>query len=587
MYTLSKFGSILIGVLIAVLIGYMVMMNVHIEKMNGKVTDLSKEVLQLSSEVSDLTNNVANLGLSLSKEQPPASGDSARSFYIDPVNGSADNDGSKSLPWKSLQDVIDSRFIESQRWDKLPYNAETSYLITKNAGAQIKGGDEIYLMSGKYGDVFIQGYYNTKPITIKAFPGQKPVLNQVTVFSGANWVFDGITILRYQESKFKSLFLAKKHSWQGPVSDITLLNSNIIGSADISTWAASEWDQAPKGIRSTGSDFIARNNIIKNVGFAIESLGQNAMFENNTIDTFSFDAIRGLGSYSTYQNNLIKNSVYTGNPNHDDAFQSWTINSVPVVGTLFINNTIIDNFDLNSKSSYLATTTPKMQGVGLFDGPFMDWVIKDNTIVIDHYHGISVYDSKDFTITGNKVLDRVPDNSTNPWILLSSKNRNGGMPLAGNIVTNNILTSSVRTTNGVDPADNVIKDNATGSIVTPDIFVDYQNFDMTLTPEAEVLLAEVLNFVSEPVSSSNIMFEELPIDEIEPLPEEVSNGNTNSYPIFVPEGTVVDDSNAFPIYVMPESNEATNSTELDLKEEEVNTEQVETNEVPFNLFVPN
>src|SRR5690606_17375264 len=42
-------------------------------------------------------------------EEPEVTGNS---FYIDPVNGSQDGDGSEANPWKTLQQVIEDKLIQ-------------------------------------------------------------------------------------------------------------------------------------------------------------------------------------------------------------------------------------------------------------------------------------------------------------------------------------------------------------------------------------------------------------------------------------------------------------------------------------------
>ena len=42
-------------------------------------------------------------------------------FYVDPVHGDMNNDGSVQKPWRSLQAVFDKGFVASRQWDKLPF----------------------------------------------------------------------------------------------------------------------------------------------------------------------------------------------------------------------------------------------------------------------------------------------------------------------------------------------------------------------------------------------------------------------------------------------------------------------------------
>jgi hypothetical protein len=40
----------------------------------------------------------------------------AAEFWVDPVNGKPDNDGSASSPWRSLQEVLDKGLVETRAW---------------------------------------------------------------------------------------------------------------------------------------------------------------------------------------------------------------------------------------------------------------------------------------------------------------------------------------------------------------------------------------------------------------------------------------------------------------------------------------
>ncbi|MFW5686404.1 MAG: hypothetical protein ACOC0O_07120, partial [Spirochaetota bacterium] len=66
------------------------------------------------------------------------------SFYVDPVNGSPDGDGSLENPWRTVEDVIDAGLIKAWRYDA-PYN-ETRELEPINPDGPVTGGDTIYLM---------------------------------------------------------------------------------------------------------------------------------------------------------------------------------------------------------------------------------------------------------------------------------------------------------------------------------------------------------------------------------------------------------------------------------------------------------
>ena len=117
----------------------------------------------------------------------------AADFYIDPVHGDPAGDGSGEKPWRSLQEVFEKGLVESQTWDTLPYNAERR-LVAKNADAPVKAGDTLWLKSGDYGDLAIDGYYNRSVITIAAAPGETPRFHSVRVRSGRTGRLKGLHV---------------------------------------------------------------------------------------------------------------------------------------------------------------------------------------------------------------------------------------------------------------------------------------------------------------------------------------------------------------------------------------------------------
>ena len=90
-------------------------------------------------------------------------------YYIDPVNGSMNGDGSPSRPWSTLEAVLQANLINGQ---------------DKTSGV-VHARDLIYLMTGNHGDIHIDPSWNggktlnTDFITIQAAPGNKPQGNCV------------------------------------------------------------------------------------------------------------------------------------------------------------------------------------------------------------------------------------------------------------------------------------------------------------------------------------------------------------------------------------------------------------------------
>jgi hypothetical protein len=344
----------------------------------------------------------------------------AADYYIDPDSGSDGNPGSAAMPWKSLQHLFDEGKVESRNWDSLPYS-DSSFLVVKNQGALVKGGDTIYLRSGKYGELNISGYYNEHPISIVAEQGHIPLFRNIILRSAANWKLSGLTVNAslFPEDSFSTLISLESHGWSGPVEDVEVSHCKLASVSDSSTWNINDWNtRAKNGISASGTNMIIAGNSLLNVNFGISVGASHSVVKHNLIENFAGDGLRGLGDYTTFEYNTVKN-CYDVNDNHDDGFQSWSVGSDGRVGTGVVKgivlrgNTIINFEDPNQP--FKGT----LQGIGCFDGMFEGWLVEDNRIEVDHWHGISLYGATDTIVRGNIVTDpNGPDNIGPPWIML-------------------------------------------------------------------------------------------------------------------------------------------------------------------------
>jgi len=61
-----------------------------------------------------------------------------------------------------------------------------------------------------------------------------------------------------------------------------------------------------------------------------------------------------------------------------------------------------------------------LQGIGMFDGIYEDWVIRGNTIVVNNWHGITVMGARNVLIEDNIVVDAEPGEPGAPWIAITA-----------------------------------------------------------------------------------------------------------------------------------------------------------------------
>jgi hypothetical protein len=346
-------------------------------------------------------------------------------FYVDPVNGRADGDGSAERPWRRAQDVIDRGLVASRDWDAMPYD-ESRRLVAKNAGAPVQAGDTLWLMDGYHGALRIISHYNEGVITIAAMEGHRPRFRSIRIDSSSHWALKGLHVsaeFGAGERPRAMVGLQEHDNWQGPIHDIAVEDCVIRTAEDISGWTVEDWNALPcDGIDADGARIVLRGNRIENVRHGISANGPHALVRGNAIANFSGDGIRGLGDHSVYQNNVVKN-CYKVNDHHDDGFQSWSVGpggvgTGEVAGVVLRGNRIV-NFE-DPEQPFRGT----LQGVGCFDGMFVDWVIEDNTVIVDHYHGITLLGARGCRITGNTVVDPDPERPGPAWIRIG-KHKNG------------------------------------------------------------------------------------------------------------------------------------------------------------------
>jgi parallel beta-helix repeat protein len=340
-------------------------------------------------------------------------------FYIDPINGNMANDGSVDRPWRTLAEVFASEMIETRRPQSYPYTPDTP-LITKNAGAPIKAGDTLLLRNGYHGDVWYRGAFNLSPITIRAQQGHIPELKRLFLSAVSNWIIDGLSISpTYAASTGNNtLIRIESHNYHGPSSNITIQNCTGFSIEDSMAWSAADWVQcACTGIHVNGDNMTLRNNVLRNVDFGIIASGDYILAAHNQIINFSGDGMRGGGSDITFEYNTIKN-CYDVDDNHDDGIQFYRGGGLAHRRVILRGNRIIAFEDANQPHR------GTLQGIGCFDGPYIDWIVENNVVFVDHWHGISLYDATNCLIRHNTVGDLNTTSPGPPWIRLAGTSSN-------------------------------------------------------------------------------------------------------------------------------------------------------------------
>ena len=430
-------------------------------------------------------------------EQPAVSGNT---YYIDPVNGSNDGDGSEQHPWRTLQQVVEDGLIQYFR------HAESSNpdseLIAVNEGAPVKGGDRLLLRSGYHGHIALNTFIFSQWLTIAAQDGHTPVLSQFRLEGAFEKIYlKDLTMLKesydgpgnYWEAdeinhnSDACLYLASSSFW-GSGSRVKVNGLHVGTTTDASAWTADDWVQksaAGISLRSV-TDCEIVNCHIENISFGlnIEYASDHTAAVGNTIKYYSGDGCRLISNDVYLAYNTITDCLKVDD-NHDDAIQSYSRGEDNSPGTGVLYNNVVRGNLIIGTTDFSHPLAGSPQGLGCFDGFFDGWIVENNVVIVDHYHGISFYGMRNSYILNNTVIDQDHDNDVSPWIMITD--HKNGTPSQNCILANNIAYRSVSASgDNVTEAHNFVVGRDNPSLLY-DLFTDPDDFDFHLQSNDQTL----------------------------------------------------------------------------------------------------
>ncbi len=356
------------------------------------------------------------------------------------------------MPWRNLQSLIE--------------------------GGLVKSGDTIYLFPGYYNLLTIYKNNKLSETKIVSISKHKAVFSKIMIRESENWTLDGVKVLKDLNTPSNARNLVDIETGS---KNITVKNSIVLSAEDSLGWGVKEWnDRVKSGIFSRGTNVTILNNAVYNVDFGISMVGKKSTVLGNRVTDFSGDGLRGLGDESVFEENVVTN-CHSVNQNHDDGFQSWSMDDKWNVGVSVVKNVSL------KRNVFIANETKnnfpncEMQGIGLFDGMFENWVIENNIVVVDHWHGITVMGAKNIKILNNTVFDPTDKKPGPAWIRIT--NHKKGNISSGNLVANNLTHSYSFPDGGVMQLQNQIIRNPY------DLFVDPDNHDYRLKKRSRAVNA--------------------------------------------------------------------------------------------------
>jgi len=423
-------------------------------------------------------------------EEPKISGST---FYVDPVNGSSEGDGSAQNPWRTLQEVIEKGLIETYQHSE-NYNPN-SELVVVNEGAPVKGGDRLLLKSGYHGFIAVNNFIFNDWLTIEGESGHEAVLSQFMANgafknfylknliikkdsyqgSSAYWEADDVT-----HNSNACIYLGSSDFW-GKGKDVKINGLTLKTTDDISGWSATDWKQRVAGgisLRSVENIEVYKCKIENiSLGISVEYMSDYSKIVGNTIKNYSLDGARLISNNVLFAYNTIK-GCFKIDDNHDDAIQSYSRgdDNSPGTGILY-NNVVRGNLiiGINGPDQPLAGTP---QGIGCFDGFFDGWIVENNVVITNHYHGITFSGMRNSKIANNTVIDQIPGDDLSPWIRISDHKTRG--PSENCLIANNIVMRAITAEgSNVTEKNNYIIGHENYSQLS-DIFINAVEFDLNL-----------------------------------------------------------------------------------------------------------
>jgi len=336
-------------------------------------------------------------------------------LYFDPVNGNATANGTRANPFGSLESAI-------------------------AANVSISGGDTLKLLAGFHGYVELSGLDDNASISIESDGSTAAKLASLEIQNSSNLRVSKLSISPYHDPAYNPSrnrvgnILSIDNS-----SDIEIIDNEIFTIDDISRWSADDWNnRMSSGISIASGNTKVEGNIVRNINFGITvgSRAHNVIVARNQVINFAGDGLRGLGDDGLFEYNLVANA-FDVNDNHDDGFQAFTNNRDPKV---------ISRVTLRGNQFYYDLEHPNrdligaFQGIGCFDGLYNDWVIENNLLYINHWHGITLFGANNARVVNNTLIDAdSSDGRLRPWIKIAPlKASQGGQSGSGNVTRNNI-----------------------------------------------------------------------------------------------------------------------------------------------------
>jgi hypothetical protein len=349
-------------------------------------------------------------------------------WYFDPVHGktlAAGGNGSQASPWNNLQALIQSQpgyaypLLTTAPYPQSPGTGLAWVTKTGAKAGPIAPGDLILLMSGNYGDLWINIYNaeiaNSAFITVQPAEGQTPVLKSLFVASTNDWVFKGLKVQSLQAAARSGHALV--HLFDGgttlPTSNIVFENMNISSQDNVTGWSKAQWvANGRTGFFFRASTGTTATKCVSMTGSHISNLttggviaASQVLFSNNQIDHFGGDGIDYAASNIAITHNSIHDNLDIGDGNHADAMQGQA-GFLPAGATVnHFQNVLIDSNLIVRQTDPRLPFPTYLQGIDTFSADWTNVTVTNNVVITHACHGITFPSVHNSLIANNTVVE--------------------------------------------------------------------------------------------------------------------------------------------------------------------------------------
>jgi len=321
--------------------------------------------------------------------------------------------------------------------------------------------------------------------------GHKQLLDEkapwITIIGEQDASIGSINLAYVKNIRFSGLKISKETSGTlvsaNGTENIIFDRNYISGGNNYESWDSEKWQNVANGMMlRQGKCSTAYRNELTNLRMGIQTYVRDynmsqevqslkVLIKNNLIKNISADFMRPIGSDITIDGNIGLDhyvSVEDGDANHDDFIQGFAY----PLGTEFDDVKIINNF-YQSSTDISRPYQSEGQGIVIFDGLYTNFLIENNTLISDHWHGITVFWGRDGVIKNNTVM--ALDDTTGRYMWIQSEKDKSGKHNPENVVVTNNVANRFRLN-----ANTVGRDNVTvNRVEVADHLVEFSPYELT------------------------------------------------------------------------------------------------------------